>query len=52
MVVPGGHLMAALLGQRDANLRQIEPPSPTSSVAVRGNEVLRRRTTTPTSSPS
>ena len=28
VVVPGGHLMAALLGQRDANLRQIEAAFP------------------------
>ena len=39
VVVPGGHLMAALLGQRDANLRQIEAAFPDASVAVRGNEV-------------
>src|SRR6478736_2677084 len=39
VVVPGGHLMAALLGQRDANLRQIEAAFPDASLAVRGNEV-------------
>ena len=39
MVVPGGHLMAALVGPRDANLRQIEAAFPDVSIAVRGNEV-------------
>ena len=39
VVVPGGHLMAALLGQRDANLRQIEAAFPDASLAVRGNEI-------------
>jgi len=31
--------MAALVGQRDANLRQIEAAFPDASLAVRGNEV-------------
>ena len=51
VVVPGAHLMAALLGQRDANLRQIEAAFPDASIAVRGNEVHRRRARRPTSSP-
>ena len=38
-VVPGPHLMSALLGQRDQNLRQIEQQFPESHVSVRGNEI-------------
>ena len=39
VVVPGPHLMAALVGQRDQNLRLIEQQFPTTAVSVRGNEV-------------
>ena len=39
VVVPGPHLMAALVGQRDHNLRLIEQQFPTTAVSVRGNEV-------------
>ncbi len=40
VIVPAGHLMAALLGPRDANLRQIESAFPDAAVAVRGNEIV------------
>ena len=39
VIVPGGHLMAALLGPRDAHLRQIEAAFPDAAVAARGNEI-------------
>ena len=39
VVVPGPHLMAALLGPRDQHLRQIERAYPSTDVSVRGNEV-------------
>ncbi|MEO5899707.1 MAG: PhoH family protein [Ilumatobacteraceae bacterium] len=39
VVVPGAHLMSALLGQRDGNLRLVEAAFPDSSVSVRGNEI-------------
>jgi phosphate starvation-inducible protein PhoH and related proteins len=39
VVVPGAHLMAAFVGQRDANLRMIEAAFPDASVVVRGNEI-------------
>jgi len=39
VVVPGAHLMAAILGERDQNLRAIEEEFPQTSVLVRGNEV-------------
>jgi phosphate starvation-inducible PhoH-like protein len=39
VVVPGTHLMAELLGQRDEFLRRIEEAFPDVSVLVRGNEV-------------
>ncbi|HUF98446.1 MAG TPA: PhoH family protein [Ilumatobacter sp.] len=39
VVVPGPHLMAALVGQRDQNLRLIEQQFPTTVVSVRGNEI-------------
>jgi phosphate starvation-inducible protein PhoH and related proteins len=39
VVVPSNPLMAALLGQRDAHLRQIEAAFPTTDIRVRGNEV-------------
>ena len=42
VVVPGPHLMAALLGQRDQHLRQIEAAFPTTQMSVRGNEVSLR----------
>ena len=38
-VVPGPHLMSALLGPRDQNLRQIEQQFPETHVSVRGNEI-------------
>src|SRR5690606_37492148 len=39
VVVPGPHLMAALLGPRDQYLRRIEGHFPDSVVVVRGNEI-------------
>ena len=39
VVVPGTHLMAALVGPRDQHLRQIEDAFPTPRSSVRGNEV-------------
>ncbi len=39
VVVPGAHLMTALVGQRDANLRLIEDSFPEATVVVRGNEI-------------
>ena len=46
IVVPGSHLMSALLGQRDQNLRQIEREFPDTVVTVRGNEISLRGTDT------
>jgi len=37
--VPGNHLMAGLLGDRDDQLRQIEAAFPGTDVHVRGNEI-------------
>jgi phosphate starvation-inducible PhoH-like protein len=42
VVVPGPHLMAALLGPRDQHLRQIERAFPGTDMSVRGNEVSLR----------
>ena len=42
VVVPGTHLMAALLGPRDQHLRQIEDAFPSTEISVRGNEVTVR----------
>jgi phosphate starvation-inducible PhoH-like protein len=39
ILVPGNHLMAALLGQRDELLRQVEAAFPGASIGVRGNEI-------------
>ena len=39
VIVPGAHLMAALLGQRDANLRMIEQTFQQATIVVRGNEI-------------
>ena len=39
VVVPGSHLMASLLGERDAYLRLIEKSFPSTSISVRGNEI-------------
>ena len=39
VVVPGTHLMAELLGQRDEFLRRVEDSFPDVSVTVRGNEI-------------
>jgi phosphate starvation-inducible PhoH-like protein len=39
VVVPGMHLMAELLGQRDELLRRVEDSFPDVSVVVRGNEI-------------
>ena len=39
VVVPGSHLMSALLGPRDQHLRQIERHFPDTTVTVRGNEI-------------
>ncbi|MGA1551965.1 MAG: PhoH family protein [Ilumatobacteraceae bacterium] len=42
VVVPGQHVLAALTGPRDQHLREIERQFPTTSITVRGNEVLLR----------
>jgi phosphate starvation-inducible PhoH-like protein len=42
VVVPGSHLMSALLGPRDQYLRRIEQQFPETVVAVRGNEISLR----------
>ncbi|MGB0111821.1 MAG: PhoH family protein [Ilumatobacteraceae bacterium] len=39
VVVPGTHVMTALVGPRDRHLRQIEQQYPTVQISVRGNEV-------------
>ena len=39
VIVPGAHLMPALLGQRDVNLRAIEQAFPAATIVVRGNEI-------------
>jgi phosphate starvation-inducible PhoH-like protein len=39
IVVPGAHLMPALLGARDEHLRRIESAFPDLDVLVRGNEI-------------
>ena len=39
VIVPGAHLMAALVGPRDANLRLIEQSFPDCTVVTRGNEI-------------
>jgi phosphate starvation-inducible protein PhoH and related proteins len=42
VVVPGTHLMAALVGPRDQYLRQIERAFPDTEIHVRGNEISAR----------
>jgi len=42
VVVPGTHLMSALVGPRDRHLRQIEAAFPATDITVRGNEVVVR----------
>lgn len=39
VVVPGSHLMAALVGERDELLRQVEASFPHTIIVVRGNEI-------------
>ena len=39
ILVPGNHLMTALLGERDTNLRQVEQAFPGAAIHVRGNEI-------------
>jgi phosphate starvation-inducible PhoH-like protein len=39
VVIPGAHLMAALLGERDELLRFVERSFPGCTIVVRGNEV-------------
>lgn len=39
VVVPGAHLMAALVGPRDTHLRSIEAAFPDAQIVVRGNEI-------------
>lgn len=39
VVVPGAHLMSALLGERDTHLRAIEQEFPSTMIHVRGNEI-------------
>lgn len=40
VIVPGAHLMPSILGERDQNLRLIEDEFPSTSILVRGNEVV------------
>ncbi|MET0146372.1 MAG: PhoH family protein [Ilumatobacteraceae bacterium] len=42
VVVPGTHVMSALVGPRDRHLRQIEEAFPRTEIRVRGNEVTAR----------
>jgi len=39
VVVPGEHLITALLGQRDSNLRAIEAAFPDTTFVARGNQI-------------
>ncbi len=39
ITVPGNHLMAALLGNRDEHLKSIEASFPGTAIHVRGNEI-------------
>ena len=39
VIVPGAHLMGALVGPRDAHLRLIEAAFPNATVVSRGNEI-------------
>lgn len=39
VVVPGSHLMASLLGERDSYLRLVEKSFPKTSITVRGNVI-------------
>ena len=39
VVVPSGHLMASLLGDRDAHLRLVEAAFPGTDIHARGNEI-------------
>ena len=39
VVIPGSHLMAALLGERDELLRLVERAFPSTVIVVRGNEI-------------
>jgi phosphate starvation-inducible PhoH-like protein len=39
VVVPGSHLMAALVGERDQLLRLVEAAFPSTVIVVRGNEI-------------
>ena len=39
VIVPGAHLMAAFVGQRDAHLRLIEAAFPDAMIVARGNEI-------------
>ncbi len=40
VVIPGSHLMSALLGERDELLRHVERAFPRCTIVVRGNEVM------------
>jgi phosphate starvation-inducible PhoH-like protein len=40
VIVPAAHLMSALVGQRDVNLRMVEQAFPDASIGVRGNEIV------------
>ena len=42
IVVPGMHLMSALLGTRDAHLRRIEEQFPSVRISARGDEIAVR----------
>ena len=39
VVVPGSHLMASLLGERDSYLRLVEKSFPKTAITVRGNVI-------------
>lgn len=39
VVIPGAHLMSALLGERDELLRLVEQAFPRTTISVRGNEI-------------
>lgn len=39
VIVPGAHVMAAFVGQRDAHLRLIEAAFPDATIVARGNEI-------------
>ena len=42
VIVPGAHLMSALLGQRDMNLRAIEEAFPAATIVATPCRTMRR----------